>query len=391
MVLLSAFLGTTLVVPAFTAYSNPNDEGIPISEVGAGPWTNKDQSLVWIGDLRTGPLEVRVNGGAKAATYSMTVDGVKKEIAPGGSAIFDIRKNGYRKLVLHAVQNNSQGDFGTIRNLELTGKSVEGARFNFKPRRNAASVHLKYPITAGEKVEWFYNEIRPKTDPKYTYYEACGWHRGYFGMQVNSPTERRIIFSVWDSGNEAVSRDKVGQDDRVRLLAKGEGVVAGDFGNEGTGGHSHLVYNWKTNDVHRFLVRAEPDGTHTTYTGYYYFNDKKAWGLIAKFRAPKDGQYMRGLYSFVENFGGSNGDRLRKAEFGPVFLAGPDRTWTEKLTAQFSCDGTGKADRFDYASGAVGNRWFLSNGGAESNGVKFGDQFSHINSRSGPIGGFPKG
>ena len=44
-----------------------------------------------------------------------------------------------------------------------------------------------------------------------TYYMACGWHRGYFGMQVNSPTERRIIFSVWDSGGEAVDRSKVGR------------------------------------------------------------------------------------------------------------------------------------------------------------------------------------
>ena len=45
--------------------------------------------------------------------------------------------------------------------------------------------------------------------PLWTYFEACGWHRGYFGMQVNSPTERRIIFSVWDSGREAVDRGKV--------------------------------------------------------------------------------------------------------------------------------------------------------------------------------------
>ena len=50
-------------------------------------------------------------------------------------------------------------------------------------------------------------------DPLWTYYMACGWHRGYFGMQVNSPTERRIIFSVWDSGNEAVDRGKVADDE----------------------------------------------------------------------------------------------------------------------------------------------------------------------------------
>ena len=76
--------------------------------------------------------------------------------------------------------------------------------------------------------------------PLWTYFEACGWQRGYFGMQVNAPAERRIIFSVWDSGNEGVDRSKVAEQDRVTLVAKGEGVVTGDFGNEGTGGHEPL-------------------------------------------------------------------------------------------------------------------------------------------------------
>ena len=384
MVLCALVLAPSLFVPAFTAYSSPNDEAIQIDERGARNWTNGGESLVWIGDLRTGDLKVDLQGKAEGVRYTMTIDGQKRTIAVGSPASFDIRQNGYRKIILKPILEGKPSDFGVIEGLGLSGAAVNGARFNLKPRRNAASVHLKYPIGNDEKVEWFYNEVRPKTDPKYTYYEACGWHRGYFGIQVNSPTERRIIFSVWDSGNEAVDRNKVGANDRVRLLAKGSGVVAGDFGNEGTGGHSHLVYNWKTNDVHRFLVHAQPDGNATVYSGYYYFNDRKAWGLIARFRAPKDGQYMHGLYSFNENFGGSNGDLQRHAEFGPVFLTGPDIKWHEELEAQFSCDGTGKNDRFDYASGAVGNRWFLSNGGAISNGVKFGDRFSHINSSTRP-------
>ena len=151
-----------------------------------------------------------------------------------------------------------------------------------------------------------------------------------------------------------------------------------------------MVYNWKTNDVHRFLVHAEPKDGATIYTGYYYFNEKKAWGLIASFRAPKDGSFMKGLYSFNENFGGSNGDRQRLAEFGPVFISGTDRKWKEHLDAQFSCDGTGKNDRFDYASGPKGDHWFLSNGGAVANGVKFGDMFNRINTKSKPPAVLPK-
>lgn len=390
MLLVSLALAPQLFVPAFTAYSTPDDEGIRITRNGAGPWRDATQSLVWIGDLQPGSLTVNLKGEDDDITYVLTIDGVNKIVTTKKPVTFDIKKGGYRKLFLKPAVLTGSKDYGSIDGLELSGPAADNARFNLKERRNCASVHLKYPTEQGQQVEWFYNEIRPKTDPKYTYYEACGWHRGYFGIQVNSPTERRVIFSVWDSGNEAVDRNKVGSDDRVKLLAKGDGVDAGDFGNEGTGGHSHLVYNWKTNEVQRFLVHAEPQGDATIYSGYYYFNDKHKWGLIAKFRAPKDGSYMRGLYSFNENFGGSNGDLQRKAEFGPVFLAGPDKKWHEELDAQFSCDGTGKNDRFDYASGAIGDRWFLSNGGAVSNGVKFGDRFTRKSSSIKPPKNFPK-
>ena len=30
-----------------------------------------------------------------------------------------------------------------------------------------------------------------------SYFMANGFAQGYFGIQVNSPTERRILFSVW--------------------------------------------------------------------------------------------------------------------------------------------------------------------------------------------------
>ncbi len=390
MFLAALVFAPTLFVPAYTAYSEPNDEGIPISQAGAGPWNDSKQKLVWIGELQRGNLSLELKGGLASRRYTVQVDSDRETITGTNVAQFLIRQPGYKKITVSVQPATVLVDNGTIGGLQLTGSSTVGARFNMKERRNCASVHLKYPLAADEEAEWFYNEVRPKTNPKYTYYEACGWHRGYFGIQVNSPTERRIIFSVWDAGKEAVDRNRVGDDNRVKLLKKGEGVFAGDFGNEGTGGHSHMVYNWKTNAVHRFLVHAKPDGDATIYSGYYYFNEKKSWGLIAQFRAPKDGSYMKGLYSFNENFGGSNGDLQRMAEFGPVFVAGHDGKWKEHLEAQFSCDATGKNDRFDYAAGPKGDHWFLSNGGAVANGVKFGDKFNRINTATKPPIDFPR-
>jgi hypothetical protein len=157
----------------------------------------------------------------------------------------------------------------------------------------------------------------------------------------------------------------------VKLLAKGEGVFAESFGNEGTGGHSHLVYNWKTGGTYRFLVSAEPDGTATIYSGYFYFPERRKWDLIARFRAPKDGSYLRGLYSFDEDWNSANGQQKRLAEFGRQWIKTTDGAWTELTHATFTH--TGRDVRTDYDAGAIGNRFYLAGGGFADGKVKYRD------------------
>jgi hypothetical protein len=195
-------------------------------------------------------------------------------------------------------------------------------------------------------------------------------------MQVNSPTERRIIFSVWDSGNEAVDRNKVGSDNRVTLVAKGDGVFSGDFGNEGTGGHSHWKYAWKTGEVQRFIVTAQPtDATHTIYSGFYFQPEEKRWKLISSWKAPKEGGWLRGLYSFSENFGGNTGHLRRKALFGNQWIRTAEGSWQELTTASFSHDPTGKKDRLDRFMGIEQGQFFLSHGGFVPGFTAYGTKF----------------
>ena len=202
-------------------------------------------------------------------------------------------------------------------------------------------------------------------DPVQTYYMATGFARGYFGMQVNSPTERRIIFSVWDaaSGTTAMDRSTVAADNYTQLVAKGDGVVAEVFGNEGTGGHSHLVYAWKTGSTQRFFVTAAPSGTSTVYSGYWFHPERQSWQLIASFRAAKDGQGLRRLYSFSENFGGSTGHLRRKALFGAQWIQLANGQWHELTSASFSHDPTGREQRLDRFMGVENGQFFLSHGG----------------------------
>ena len=244
----------------------------------------------------------------QTSSYRLTVAGQSRDATATGAGSNEVLIDfgafkidpGYQRFELQSLAVVAK-PMGDVEALLLSGEPVTNAHFNLKPRRNAASVHLHYPIPSDVKVAGFYCEATAELDPVATYYEVCGWHRGYFGMQVNSETERRIIFSVWDSGNEGIDRAKVGQTDRVTLAAKGEGVFTGDFGHEGTGGHSHLVYRWKTREPQRFFLTAKAvDATHTVYSGYYFHPDTKKWMLISSWNTPKDGGYLHGLYSFSD-------------------------------------------------------------------------------------------
>jgi len=363
---------SVLSLPGFTAYSTPNDEAIDLENQPVIKWSDNANGLEWIADLKKGDLKVVAKVTFPTSTHpvltlkigSKKVKG--KEVAGGVEFPTVQVTSGYQKIDLVKTSGAVE-----LTSLDLAGAATVGAKANMKPRRNAPSVHLGWQ-TQEPKVEWFYNEIRAKTENTHSYYMACGFRRGYFGMQINSPTERRVIFSVWDAGNEGIDRSKVEPENQVTLLGKGNGVEASGFGNEGTGGHSHIVYPWKAADPQRFLLRAEPKGDKTIYTAYFWFKDH--WGMIAKFRAPHDGNYLSGLYSFNENFWGTNGNRQFAAEFGSAWIKPAGKDWVQLPNAKLTCDPTGHNDRFDYTAmpGKTKGTILLTNGGAVSGPAKAG-------------------
>lgn len=387
------------VVPAHSAYTLPDAEAAQFREnQPITHWKHEKNHIVWyprftkVGAFSCA-VAMRLPAGKKsqlslhvgAASRELSFEGKGDEDVWVDFGTFRIEKIGYQAIELHS-KNPASTDPGQVVSIKFDGPAAAGMQANQKERRNAASVHLSYPQPKDVQVAGFYCEATAQEDPVATYYMACGWHRGYFGMQVNSPTERRIIFSVWDSGNEAVSRDRVGADDRVTLIAKGENVFSGDFGNEGTGGHSHLKYLWKTGEVQKFFVTAAVlDATHTIFSGYWFHPEKKAWMLISSWRAPKEGSYLRGLYSFSENFGGQNGHLRRKAHFGNQWILTSDQKWIEVTQASFSHDGTGEKDRLDRYMGVENGQFFLSQGGFLNDYTKYGTLFERAARKNPPV------
>lgn len=111
---------------------------------------------------------------------------------------------------------------GDVR-VDLQGISKDGSSFG-----EVGALNVSTPAAT----EYFYNEmtIPVGADQPGSYFMANGFRAGYFGIQANAPTERWILFSVWDVQNG----------ERTTLVRKGEGVVDNNFGGEGTGGQSHL-------------------------------------------------------------------------------------------------------------------------------------------------------
>ncbi len=244
--------------------------------------------------------------------------------------------------------------------------------------RRGPSVHLRYEVPKERSLRYAYSEVTVPEgeDTIGSFYMANGFGEGYFGMQVNSPTERRVLFSVWSPFQTDNPRD-IPEAQRIVARGRGPGVRIGEFGNEGSGGQSYLVHPWVAGRTYRFLTEVRPDGMgNTTYTAW--FGDKAAgeWRLIASFQRPQTDTHLRGFHSFLESFNPALGHIGRRADYGNVWVRDVDGVWHEATRARFSVDPTGGGrHRLDYAGGADGSRFFLRNCGFFSGAVPAGTTF----------------
>lgn len=393
----SAVTGSTFSVPvagnSFLTVK-PSGANEVITSTKLGNWTNSNTVITtYFRVSNPGTLSIGLKASVPSGTsvVKVTVGNVSKNVTLTGSANtsytagdFNISSPGYVKVDLQGVSKTG-GYFADVTDITFGGTAASGTNIfsndtsYYYWARRGPSCHLGYTIPTSSNVSYYYNEVTvPVGEDKIgSYFMANGFGEGYFGIQVNSATERRVLFSVW-SPFPTDDPNNIPPDHKIILNKAGSGVTIGEFGNEGSGGQSYYKYNWTAGQTYKFLLKGEPDGTgKTDYTAWFLSPDTTTWKLIASWKRPQTSTYLKGFYSFVENFNPENGYMGRKAEFKNQWVRTSAGNWQAVSAAKFTVDATYNAQqRIDAMGGTNGNSFFLQNGGFFSTIVAPGTQFS---------------
>lgn len=221
-----------------------------------------------------------------------------------------------------------------------------------------AAQHLWWDTGAKELSEAtvLYGEITVLATHPTTYYCGANWHPGepaggYCGIQHNRKTEKRTIFSIWDTAPTL----------HPKVTEAEEKTVHNRFGGEGEGGHTHQLYEWDLGETFRFVVRKQPGSEPNTTDARYYFFDRVSakWHHAATIQSPNGDQKSArsvsllggaGIVSFLENFSGRDKDAPKLALYR-LWLGNDVKT----LTPLTRADGDGKWGR-------IGDAYYLAEG-----------------------------
>jgi hypothetical protein len=249
------------------------------------------------------------------------------------------------------------------------GKRLASTPPGIGQMRQGTNIHLGFTFDSSwGNIEYLYNELTVEEgfDPSSTYFMANGSQGGYLGMQVNSRTTRRILFSIWSTWNTQ-NPNEIPANYSVEVLRNGDGVTQDIFGNEGSGRNCYINAMWKTGLTYKFLKRVQRrDANNTIYTAWWFDPETNKWNLMASYRQPhnqpsRSGWYT-GPYSFVECFWDHYGQYTDGCYYGNQWARNTDGQWREVTRASYTTDST-QPYRKDYLHIVRGNRFYMSNGG----------------------------
>ena len=213
-------------------------------------------------------------------------------------------------------------------------------------KRQCASVHLGYGPAIPAHTAAYQEAVIEKSAPG-TYFACNNFSSGYIGVQElcekdeNGQPKRVAIFSIWDAKDSGDNPNAAPEEERAKLIQKGEKVTTRRFGGEGTGGNSMRPFNWKEGEVIRTLVVEHADGPEfRQIAGYIFDPEKGEWTLMSCWRVQALRRGLGGGCGFVEDFmrNVESKNHERRATFGPA-LGWDGKQWHAATEFRFTRDG----------------------------------------------------
>lgn len=386
----------TFFVPANKAYVEPftPDEkqvsvpvGWPETVDVVSNWNGTEKSVVWYLYQKKGRYDFYIENNVKedaklkfdltiSECYDLGFEKMKRSLRFEGKGTDDslfcthvvIPQTGYYRYELKPITDPANSI--TIKSLVFKSFDPEG-QVNHTDYQSSPSVHLGFSSTSEttKSYDWLYEEILVPEggDPLATFYMAIGFYRGYFGIQTNSDTERRVLFSVWDS-KDAENDKSTTNADFVTLVDKDEATTTNSFGGEGTGGQSYVkTANWQTGKPVKFLMNVRPQENGSVVLSAWYSLDGNDWKYVASWRAPKEKRFFNGFHSFIENYGYTNGQLRREAYYYNAWgHENETGKWINFNKVRFSNTDGKEGQRVDYEQGVSpkqSDKFYMSSGG----------------------------
>jgi len=387
---------------AYRIASNPDSRdaeyraGGRISPAGISGWDSPDAVFaiyIKFNSAVTFDAAIKTKVQEQNAVISLTLGSTthEAELSEGYKeamfGTFTMEKAGYARFELRGVSKEGKF-FASPSELLLYGITEDDIasyvpvteKDNFYWTRRGPSVHCGYDIQNRGNVEWFYNEVTvPEgNDHIGLYAMAIGFTGGYFGIQVNTPTDRRILFSVW-SPYATDNPEEVPEEDRILCLGRHKKTHVGEFGGEGSGGQSYMKYIWRAGETYRFLMHIRPaENNRTEYTAYFFFPETGRFEMIASFSRPRTQTYIEWPHSFLENFHDTQGYIERTALYGNQWARTDSGEWFAPAKIRFTTDNTARRGwRKDHTGGLLPDgRFYLRHCGFFDESLEYGAVFA---------------
>lgn len=250
------------------------------------------------------------------------------------------------------------------------------AGFNRKSAapRAARTVQLVYDASESDV---YYNEMIVEKAADNSLFCACAWYNGLFGLQQFNGTDKRaIIFAVWDDKQNAEDpAERNGPARPVQTVFQDPRARVSDYEREGVGKQAIREFRWRLGETVKFAVHANRTNGMTTFTGWVFDPAEGRWTRVASFRLNPHTPWLRGFYSYVEDFYGNTASIsvARLARIRNVYNHESEGMWIPVNKAMFT---VGRRpfeakDRFDAGLDAGG--FYMATGGDAKKSRRIGE------------------